>query len=268
MKKLTPFLKGYYEMGKTLDIYSLSDPSTKRKRKKKSKVDDDDIVDEKREKKAKKKKKEARKSWVEKADKIKKKKKAKDELKSIEKTRKENKRKSKEKVKELEEKLQQTNSLNALFGKDSLDIQDLLENRENDNAITLARKAMLQMSLDLIPLAEQDYRDRRTDRAVYALNALLSQVRELIADIQADSDRTEVINRIIVNTLQPNILLLGNQLVGTTFELRRRLEEHIEKGSRKAVKQILEDTSKDLGAFAQGLFNDLKDKITKELSET
>lgn len=180
---------------------------------------------------------------------------------------KEEPKKKSKKIKKLEKKLKKTNALASLFGKDSLKIQKLLEKNENDNAIILANRAMLQSVLDLIPLAEQDYRERRTDRSVYALNALLSQARELISDIQAANDKTIVIDRIIFDILQPQIINLANQLINSNYELKRRLKEHVAKGSTKEVTVILDDMSKSLGAYSNSLFNQLKERISAALSE-
>lgn len=158
-------------------------------------------------------------------------------------------------------------SVTAAF-KDSLEIGRLLDSNENDNAASKLRKDMLKMVVSLMPMAEESYRKFPNDRNVYALNALISSARELIAELQADTDRGTVIHKFTHQFVQPQIRILGNAIVNESSSLLKALQNHIHKDSRKMVQTTVNHHFKNIGSAVQESMVAIQDGMGVVLNET
>lgn len=157
------------------------------------------------------------------------------------------KRKLGKKVKDIKEKLDKGESLASAFK--NKEIMSLLDRDKNDSAISLTRKQMLRTIIDLIPMAEQSYRKFPSDRNVYALNNLMSQAREIIAELQSDTDRDLVMHRLTSNVISPQASLLANYLIEANFSLKSRMKSYItSKSEEKAVGKLIDDMTKEIGS--------------------
>lgn len=175
---------------------------------------------------------------------------------------------SKKEKKLLKRRLNGVNSVVSMFGQDNLKIQELLDVKENDNAIALAQKAMLKSMFDILPIAETQYREWKNERAAYAFAALVDKARELIADIQAANDRSLVTDRIIYDILQPTMMTLGQFLIDTNYQMKRDLQEYIDPARLKEAHKSIDTTSKSSAQYINAMFNDLKDRVTKAMNES
>lgn len=168
----------------------------------------------------------------------------------------------------LKRSLLKVNSVASMFGQDNLKIQELLDVKENDNAIEIAQRAMLKSLFDILPIAESQYREWKNERAAYAFGALIDKARELISDIQAANDRSIVTDRIIFDILQPTMMTLGQFLIDSNYQLKRDLVEYIEPSKLKEAHKAIDISSKGAATYIQAMFNDLKVRVTKSLGDT
>lgn len=175
---------------------------------------------------------------------------------------------SKSDAKRLKRSLTGVNSVVSMFGQDNLKIQELLDVKENDNAIALAQKAMLKSMFDILPIAESQYREWKNERAAYAFAALVDKARELIADIQAANDRSIVTDRIIYDILQPTMMTLGQFLIDSNYQMKRDLHEYFDPARQKEANKAIDTTSRSSATYINAMFNDLKDRITKAMNES
>ena len=106
-------------------------------------------------------------------------------------------------------------------------IQALIDDNNNDGAITLTQKALLKMMIDLIPLAEQKVRESDSTRGIYQINALVSQARELIADIQSNRDQAMIVDTIMANIIQPNMVSITQFIVDSQYQLKREIQDKV-----------------------------------------
>lgn len=153
----------------------------------------------------------------------------------------------------------------ALFGKDAKNIQKLIDSKDDDNMIISSQRALLKMLVDLIPIAEDNYREYRSERSAYALNALVSQSRELMQDIVSSQDRSRVADIIIYNILQPAILTLGQFVIENNHQTKKHMSEVVDVKDLRDMKDVLDKSAINLGGYLNTFYEDLKERIAKEL---
>jgi hypothetical protein len=154
----------------------------------------------------------------------------------------------------------------SALSKDMQVIVDMLEDKENDSAITLTQKAMLQTVIMMMPEAEKRFfANTSAHQAVYAFNALVTTARELIADVQAAEDKTKVIDRIIYDLLEPQILSLVNYLLESNFYLVKQLKPLVKEKHHKKLQDILNDATKSSGSYAKEMFATFKERLPAAL---
>ncbi|MFA5669439.1 MAG: hypothetical protein WC967_09345 [Balneolaceae bacterium] len=176
------------------------------------------------------------------------------------------KRKMGKKVKEVKEKLDKGESLISAFK--NKEIMALLDTDKNDSAISLTRKQMLRTIIDLIPMAEESYRKFPSDRNVYALNNLMSQAREIIAELQSDTDRDLVLHRLTSNVISPQASLLANYLIEANFSLKNRLKSYVTgKSEERAVGKLIDDMTKEIGSALKESLEHISKGVAVVLNE-
>lgn len=165
----------------------------------------------------------------------------------------------------VKKQVKDLSSLTAHFGKDSSRVQDLISNNDSDSAIELAQKSMLKMMIGLIPIAETQYREFKNERAAYALNALVSQSRELIADIQSTKDRSLVADAIIANVIHPTFISIGQFIIDSNRYLRKDLAEVVDAKDMANVTSALDKNMRSIGQYLQQTVDMLNERIQKML---
>lgn len=147
------------------------------------------------------------------------------------------------------------------------DIAAMLDQSENDSAATMSTKEALKMVIALIPIAEAQCIARPGQSSFYALSALLNQMRELTADLQASTDKSLIIDSITMSILQPAIMQLANFLVENNYSLKKSLSEHVRSDSKKHVQTIIDNNSRSAASYAKMLFENIQQRITEELQK-
>lgn len=101
----------------------------------------------------------------------------------------------------------------SIIGQNAEQIHQLLEAKENDKAIPLIYRKMLQSLVDLLPLAERQVRKTKGARGVYQVNTLISSVRELLNDVQASQDRGMLGQNLVEQVVKPSFSDLAQTIV-------------------------------------------------------
>lgn len=103
-------------------------------------------------------------------------------------------------------------SLRTMFGQRSNDIIELLESEETDSAMMLAKKTLLQTLTDVLPAIEHAVRKSNGRFGVLQFNQTISQIREMLNDIQASRDRAGLGTKLVEVNVRPAFLDIGVQL--------------------------------------------------------
>ena len=142
-----------------------------------------------------------------------------------------------------------------------------LESGDTDRGISIFQKAMLATMLELIPIAEDQYRNSEGNaNLLYALNAAISQSRELIADVDAGKDYAQLVQRLSVQVLEPIFLSLANNAVSEIFRFAASIDGDIQPDRRRAVKDALNTLARDLAKLMQSAMVALNTQIQDELT--
>lgn len=155
----------------------------------------------------------------------------------------------------------------SLFAENVSIITDLLNELEEGNG-TPERKyslSVLKMMIDLVPTAERTYREKPTQAHSYALNGLLSQIRELVNDLKGTDDNSALIESILNKILQPAFLSMGQVLIDNVYALRRKVESSVDPAKTRAVLDEFDDMLKDTARSFQATFYDVQKRVGQEL---
>lgn len=107
----------------------------------------------------------------------------------------------------------QRKSLDSMFGESSDTIIDFIDMNNQDGANSLIYKALLKTMVEVIALSEHNVRVTEGARGIYGFNQLVSQIRELLADIRSQQDSGEMIEQVVQRILVPAFTDIGMQVV-------------------------------------------------------
>lgn len=145
-------------------------------------------------------------------------------------------------------------------------IRQLLEDGDEDSAILKFQRASLRAVLDLIPVAEREYRAKPTMSNAYAFNALLSQSRELITDIEAAKESSQLVDTILDTYVRPMFLTLASHLLNSSTILRSELQPLYKgKVEARAAKASIDSFIRETARYLEDSHNKLREDISNGL---
>jgi hypothetical protein len=171
-------------------------------------------------------------------------------------------------VKKKKLKLSKTNleSLESILGDRTQDILQLLETNETDGAITLLYRRLLMMTVDLIPLAENAVRKTKGFKGVYQVNGLVSQCRELLADIQATQDRGAMGRNLVTRLIQPAFLDIAMQIVQSGSRLEASLKSLTPPSQHERIRSTFERHQRELAHYIQEQYKNIASEMVRGLT--
>jgi hypothetical protein len=109
------------------------------------------------------------------------------------------------------------------FGEAAPQIVQMLEMNDNDGAIIILQKRLLQSSIAMLVHAEKLMTATEGAKGTYQYATLVSQIRELITDIQAARDRSFIANQIIQSIIQPAFIDMAEMIMNDHSAFRKDL---------------------------------------------
>jgi hypothetical protein len=106
----------------------------------------------------------------------------------------------------------------------------------------------------LVRKAERQALKSGQSRDYYAFCTLVSQQREIIADIRAATDFSNQVQQIIDNMLQPLISQIGQAVVDNSYHQRRLLVEVCSAKDKQFVENELDRMTRDFGTLLQNKY--------------
>ncbi len=103
--------------------------------------------------------------------------------------------------------------LKTQFGKGAEKILSLIESDDTDPAVALLMKRLLSSVVDVLPYAEMGIRKTKGARGIHGFSMLVSQLRELMVDIQAAQDRGMMGQSLVMQVVQPSFSDLAQDTV-------------------------------------------------------
>lgn len=142
-----------------------------------------------------------------------------------------------------------------------MDAERTLNGLGEDSTYEFYRASLLD-TLELLPIARRSYIRYTSQSNAYAYNALVTKCQELLADMQALSDKSNVLERVLSRHIQPcfaNIIAnMANAYVLMDSEIKTM---GLSASDTARVQAQLKSFTRGLGLFLQ----DSQNMITKEL---
>lgn len=152
------------------------------------------------------------------------------------------------------------------FRHDSESIMAMLDSIEDDPN-TAVEKESLVMLLEMVPYAEQTYRERPNQPNAYALNSLLGQIRELRKDIEESKAKEGMASELIEQAIRPRFQEIGRAVVDSHYGFVKRVQPHLAGPKFRRVDSEIESITKHLAKSIDEIFVSLREDILKKLKE-
>jgi hypothetical protein len=157
--------------------------------------------------------------------------------------------------------------LTTLFGQRSDQILRLLDNEEEtDGALTLIHRTLLQTLVDVLPVVERSVRVSKGRRGVIPLNQVVSQVRELVTDIQALREKGEMGAAIVERTMRPAYLDLASQIAVAFLDIENSARSRMSEEDFATYRTGLESTKRNLAKYIFEQYESVKNDVTNSFS--
>ena len=124
----------------------------------------------------------------------------------------------------------------------------------------------LKMLIDLIPIAEYEYRQFPKASNMQSLTSSITQVRELLADVMIDEDKGDLANRVIDNIIQPYTKDILQQLLIHHYNLIALLQQRVDTKTFKRLQKDMESNIRELGSTLSQKSTFYTDKIREDLT--
>lgn len=135
-----------------------------------------------------------------------------------------------------------------------------------DKAANAILRAMLSTTIRMLPLAEASYRKYSNERAAYAYSALVSQIRELMADLRAvqslDAQAETINTKIMQNAIRLLIQNLSLELYSTKAQFDSALKTPKDKQMAKRAVDVMVQQH---GAYMKEVYEKICADVTKLL---
>ncbi len=145
------------------------------------------------------------------------------------------------------------------------EVTRLIREGNIDKAVGHFQKQMLDAVTRIIPIAERQYRKNPTQSYAYALNALVSQARELAGDLQNTGDRQKLAFTLAHEILMPAFRSVAQAIVDEHYRLRRSLEDKLSAEDRPRVNNLIESSGENIARVASEQYKQAVQNINQAI---
>jgi hypothetical protein len=117
-------------------------------------------------------------------------------------------------------------------------IQEMLESDNNESATTLIQKRLMQTLVDVLPYAEDNIRESKGQKGIYAFNSLITSLRELMIDIQSTRDKGAIGDALVEKIVRPTFLDIGMNLVLEDERMLKDIKEEVDVTTYRKIREI------------------------------
>lgn len=154
------------------------------------------------------------------------------------------------------------------FGEAAPQIVQMLEMNDNDGAIIVLQKRLLQSSIAMLVHAEKLMTSSEGAKGTYQYATLVSQIRELITDIQAARDRSFIANQIIQSIIQPAFIDMAEMIMNDHSGFRKDLLDDDIVGEKHVARfnSSMRTLAQGLAQKMQRKYRDVEMKLMQQLT--
>lgn len=163
------------------------------------------------------------------------------------------------KLKRLKSRLK---GLDSAFKEKVAEIQESLDN--NQIPVIEIHKMALAMLVELIPIAEDKYRQYGNERSAYALNTIVSQLREIMADVRAEQDSSEIIINRVLQIQKQRFQLIGQNIFDTLYHLLHNIGIYIPAEYKKSVQANIKESATSIATYLEQIYKSMVEDLDTE----
>lgn len=152
------------------------------------------------------------------------------------------------------------------FGDKAEIVIQQLEEQDTDGAVSLLTRSLLQMLVDLLPVAENNVRETKGTKGIYQLNQMVSSVREMLTDLQSLRDKGLLGHRIVERTVRPAFMDIGGQFAMAFVGLEASARTYMSPEDFHLYKQTLDGTKRSLAQYMEAQYAEIRDQVIASLS--
>jgi hypothetical protein len=156
-------------------------------------------------------------------------------------------------------------ALKSKFGDHSDTIMNMLEMNNSDGGIALLQKRLLQSTIQLLPLAEEQMTETKAQKGVYQYATLVSQIRELITDIKSNEDRKYIAQKLAEQILRPAFMDLAQDVITKHHDFRRTVETCVKPAHQSEFNTELRKLATSLAESMSAQYKDVALKMFEAL---
>jgi hypothetical protein len=153
----------------------------------------------------------------------------------------------------------------SYFGNNSSKIMEMLETGDSDGGITVLKKTLLMTIIRVLPMAEQILTESGTAKGTYQFVTLISQMREIMSDIQADRDKQFLAQSITEQIIRPSFMNIAQQMLTEHHSFRKKGDMFVIPAKSNFFSEQLLAVGKDLANFMQTEYKDISVKLSEAL---
>lgn len=162
-------------------------------------------------------------------------------------------------------KKKEKKAIKGYFGSAAPAIMDMLEEGNNDGGITALKKSLLLTVIRVLPSAEKTMVDSESGKGTYQFVTLISQIRELVGDIEADRDRAYIAQSLLETIIRPAFMDMAQELMTKHHEFRKATEDYVKPAEAQAFSRALMSLAKDLAGGMTTTYKDVATKLVEAL---
>ena len=153
----------------------------------------------------------------------------------------------------------------SYFGSNSSKIMEMLETGDSDGGITVLKKTLLMTIIRVLPMAEQILTDTGTAKGTYQFVTLISQMREIMADIQADRDKQFLAHSITEQIIRPAFMDIAQDMLTKHHDFRKKGDIFVVPEKTTYFSNQLLDLGKTLAGNMQERYKEVSEKLIEAL---
>jgi hypothetical protein len=152
------------------------------------------------------------------------------------------------------------------LSKDIEEIRQMIDDGDDLDAVSRFQRDSLKAVLELLPIAQAQYKKNPTMSNAYALNSIISQVRELVNDMESAREQAQLVDSILDTYVRPTFLNIASYLLNSSTILRSELSPlYSGKQASRDAKACMDRFIREAARYLEDAHNKLREDISNGL---
>ena len=152
------------------------------------------------------------------------------------------------------------------FGKSAPRILKMIEGNDAEGATIILQRALLSSAITALTQVENTTLATSGAKGIYAFNALISQIRELITDVQASQDTERIVEEIAIR-INGSMRSMAEALLDQHHALKREVAAYLADEDVKTVNTRIDATTRALATYITQTRDEVNESIRSRLCD-